>query len=452
MATGGLGWCTRSEAYLLDKKDQPKPVLASPVTSLVLNVRDQGAIGDGQTKDTSALQRALDRCAVLGGGEVQVPAGNYLTGTLRIRSKTRLHLQAGAVLLGSPDLSDYPLTQVRWEGRWHEGYASLITATEATNVTISGPGRVVASTEMKGRLEPTTQRRHPALLEFTSCAQLLVEGCDVQGNDMWCVHPTYCEQVVFRDLAVRGGADGMDVDSCRHVVIEGCTFATGDDCISLKSGRGAEGLAIGRPTEDVQIRGCTFSDAHWACIGIGSETSGGIRDVAIEHCKCLGAETYAIYIKSRPGRGAFLENIAVTDFEVSGAQQGFLRLNLLDSGKQDECPVAGLEGIPLVRNFRFKNIRVDAVPVLVDAKAIHPDRPLVGFSLEDVSGTCARGMQLANMQDVRLAAIHVTGYTGPLLSTYRVSGRGLEGAVPMDAPKLPDPVLNESPAACLAKA
>ncbi len=105
------------------------------------------------------------------------------------------------------------------------------------------------------------------------------------------------------------GADGIDVDSCRHVIIDGCEFETRDDCISLKSGRGEEGYTILRPTEDVRISNCTFTDAYWACIGIGSETSGGIRNVRVEHCKCLGARTYAIYIKSRPGRGAYIEDI-----------------------------------------------------------------------------------------------------------------------------------------------
>lgn len=163
---------------------------------------------------------------------------------------------------------------------------------------------------------------------------------------MWSIHPVYCENVTFKNVTVESGADGIDVDSCRHTVIDGCTFATSDDCISLKSGRGAEAYTINRPCEDVRISNCTFNDRFFACIGIGSETSAGIKDVMVEHCKCVGARTQAIYIKSRPGRGACVENVSVNDFEVSGAQQGFLRLNNLNSGKQDEFPVPGVEGIP----------------------------------------------------------------------------------------------------------
>jgi polygalacturonase len=223
-------------------------------------------------------------------------------------------------------------------------------------------------------------------------------------------------------------------------VIDGCTFDTGDDCISLKSGRGAEAYTLLRTTVDVRITNCSFADANFACIGIGSETSGGIRGVRIEHCKFLGARSYAIYIKSRPGRGAFIEDITADDLDVSGMQAGFLRINMLDSGKQDEFSVAGDEGIPTVRNFRFTNVRVVDVPTLVNASAIHPRKPLDGFTLSNVTGICGKGIALANVRNARLSSIKVTGYTGPLLSIANVTGTGLAGAITVDAPKLPDPV------------
>jgi polygalacturonase len=413
---------------------------SSPKPMVKLNVRDFGATGDGSTKDTLAVQQALDRCSTLGGGEVTVPAGEYLTGALFLRSNTVLRIEDGATLHGSPDLADYPLTQVRWEGRWIKGYIGYISATDANNIAITGKGKIVGNTAIKGRVDRQTGLRHPALLEFTNCRDVTVEECYTQQNDMWSIHPTYCENVVFRNMTVNGGADGIDVDSCRHVVIDGCTFATADDCISLKSGRGEEGYTIQRPTEDVRISNCTFHDLHWACIGIGSETSAGIRNVRVEHCKCLSARTFAIYIKSRPGRGAFIEDITMNDLEVSGAQQGFLRFNILNSGKQDEFPVPGDEGIPTIRNFRFSNIRVTDVPMLVDGVGIHPHKPLDGFSLTNVTGTCGKGIYLANIHRAELRNIHVTGYSGALLNTYQVTGTGLTGAVPLEPPKLPDPI------------
>jgi len=423
----------------------PKPVDKPPRNALRLDPRDFGAKGDGATKDTAALQTALDRCAVLGGGEVVVSAGAYLTGALRMGSNTTLLLEDGATLQGSPDLADYPVTQVRWEGRWTPGYVGLVWAQGAHDVAITGKGKILGSKAIPGRIEKATGLRHPALLEFVDVQRLSVTEVHTEQNDMWSIHPVYCDDVLFRGVIVKGGADGIDVDSCRRVVIDRCDFDTVDDCISLKSGRGLEGAMIDRPTEDVTITDCVFRDHRWACIGIGSETSGGIRKVLVERCKCLAAYTFAIYIKSRPGRGAFIEDIAMRDLEVSGAGGGFLRLNLLDSGKQDPFPVAGLEGIPTVRNFTFERIQVRDAPVLVEAVNIHPDKPLDGFTLKDITGSAGRGMSLANMRNVTLKNIDVVVAEGPKLAISNVTGRGLAGAVSLNTAARPAPVQATEP-------
>ena len=415
-------------------------------TDLRLDPRDFGAKGDGATKDTQALQMSLDRCAVLGGGEVVVSTGTYLTGALRLGSRTTLRIEDGATLLGSPDLADYPLVQVRWEGRWTPGYVGLVWAQGAQDIAIAGKGAIVGSNAIKHRVQEGTGLRHPALLEFVDVQGLSVTDVRTQQNDMWSIHPVYCDDVLFRNVSVKGGADGIDIDSCRRVVIDRCDFDTVDDCISLKSGRGLEGATIGRPTEDVTITDCVFRDHRWACIGIGSETSGGIRRVLVERCQCLAAYTFAIYIKSRPGRGAFIEDIVMRDLEISGAQGGFLRLNFLDSGKQDAFPVPGMAGVPTVRNFTFERIRVKDAPVLVEATNIHPDKPLEGFVLRNITGTAGRGMTLANIRGAVLQNIDVTIAEGPKLVINNVTGRGLEGAAALKPTERPTPVVATAPA------
>lgn len=428
-----------------------------------LNVRDYGAAGDGRTKDTLALQQTIERCSDFGGGEVVIPAGDYLIGAVAIRSGVTLRIEEGATLNGSSDMADYPLSQVRWEGHFIKGYSGLISAMDAEDIGIVGPGRIVASPAIRGRLERPSGLRLPALLEFVNCRNVRVENCYTQQAGMWSIHPLYCDNVTFRNVVVKSGADGIDVDSCRRVTIDGCDFDTTDDCISLKSGRGTEGNTIARPTEDVHISNCTFRDQVWACIGIGSETSGGIRNVHVEHCKCLQAGTFAIYIKSRPGRGAFIEDISMNDLEVSGASLGFLRFNILNSGVEDKPNlVPGDNGIPTIRNFNFSNIKVKDVPILVDGSSIHPKKPLEGFSLIDVTGTCGnipgtrpRGfpektpamITLANIHHAVLRGIHVevTDFKGPLLATHNVTGTGLAGAKPLDTSdmvKVPDPILS----------
>lgn len=409
-----------------------------PATGLRIDPRTLGAKGDGTTKDTVALQQALDRCAVMGGGEVVVASGRYLTGALRIGSNTVLRVEEDAALLGSPDLSDYPVVQVRWEGRFVPGYVGLIWAQDARSVGITGKGRIVASDAIPGRVAKTGLR-HPALLEFTDVRGLSITDISGEQNDMWAVHPVFCDDVIFRGVTLKGRADGIDVDSCRRVHIDACDFDTVDDCISLKSGRGMEGTTIARPTEDVTITDSVFRDHRWACIGIGSETSGGIRRVLVERCRFLLAHTFTIYLKSRPGRGAFIEDITMRDLDVSGAGYGFLRLNFLDSGKQDQFPVSGLVGIPTVRNFTFERIRVKDVPILVEAVNIHPDKPLDGFTLRDVTGTAGHGITLANMRRVELAGINVNIFSGPKVAAENVTGRGLDQAVKLVPPARPTP-------------
>jgi len=405
-----------------------------------LNVRDFGAKGDGTSVDTAAFQTALDRCAALGGGEVLVPAGDYLIGAIQLRSRTTLRLSEGAILRGVGDMDTYPVTQVRWEGKWIPGHIALIYAMDAHDIGVIGPGKILGNESLGGRPRPGSPLRHPALIEFIRCNGIHLEGFSTQYKSMWSVHPTSCENITIKNLTIRstgGNGDGIDIDSCKHVTITGCDIATGDDCISLKSGRGSEAFAMLQTTEDVHISDCTFADSIFACIGIGSETSGGIRDVWINNCNFTGAHTYAFYIKSRPGRGAFVENIFADGLDVSNCTQGFLRLNMANSGIQDQEPVPGMEGIPTARNWRFSNVVVHDVPKLVQATELDPRKPLDGLWLTNFSGTCKEGIALANVRHAVLKNIHVTGYSGPLLSTYDVTGTGLAGAAALEAPKPP---------------
>jgi hypothetical protein len=429
-------------------KPKPDPqVSAKP--NLTLNVRDYGALGDGTTKDTAAIQKTIDSCAVLGaigGGEVLIPAGNYLTGALQLRSHTYLRLAPDAVITGSPDMNDYPVTQVRWEGRWIPGHIALIYGIDANDTGIIGPGKIIGADSLGGRPRPDSPLRHPALIEFINGTNLRFEDFSTSYHLMWSLHPTQCRFVAIKNLTIRstgGNGDGIDIDSCQHVIIDHCDIATGDDCISLKSGRGAEAASQINPaitTEDVTITNCTFADSIFACIGIGSETSGGIRNVRISDCKFTLAKTFAVYIKSRPGRGAFIEDISCNNLDVSGTTGGFLRFNILNSGLMGEDPVPGDDGIPTIKNFRFTNIKVTDVPTLVEGTGIHPHKPLEGFTLANVSGTCAKGIFLANIKNADIRDIKVTGFTGSLLNTSNVTGKGLTGATQIDPPKLPDPI------------
>jgi polygalacturonase len=390
-------------------------------TPKTFNVCDFGAKGDGETSDTRAFQKTLDTCAVSGGGQVIVPAGRYLIGSVQMGYQTILKLEPNSVIIGSSDPNDYPMIDIRWEGRWQPGRRALIYAANVDHTGIIGPGRIEGNPRMAAPQNP----RGAVVLEPINCNDVRWEDFTVTQGGNWATHPTYCTDVVIKNVTIRGNRDGIDIDSCKNVHIEDCSIDTGDDAISLKSGRGMNGARIGRPTEDVVIKDCTLTSRIFAGIGIGSETSGGVRNVRIEGCK-FNCRTFAIYIKTRIGRAGVTENIHGEDIDVLGG--GFLRINLTQGGNTNtfDDPVEGLLGYPSARNLSFSNVRLHDASEIIRATQIVPEKPVQGLSLENITGTAARGMNLCHIRDLALKDINVTGFSGPLLITEDVTGTGLD--------------------------
>src|ERR1700722_12615315 len=227
------------------------------------------------------------------------------------------------------------------KGRWEPGRRGLIYATNADYVSIVGPGTIEGNAKVAAPQNP----RGAVVLEAVSCSNVRWQDFTLTQGGNWATHPVYCDNVFICEVTITGKRDGIDIDSCRHVLIDGCHIDTSDDSISLKSGRGAQAMAIGRPTEDVLITNCTLVDHRFACIDIGSETSGGIRNVRITHCS-FNAHSAGIYIKTRTGRAGVIENISGDDLDVLDG--GFLRINLVSTGNSNtvDDAVAGLAGYP----------------------------------------------------------------------------------------------------------
>lgn len=396
-------------------QEQTKPEQTS------YNVRDFGAAGDGVTSDTRAFQKALDTCAVSGGGQVIVPEGRYLIGSVQMGFQTILKLEPNSVIVGSPDPEEYPMIDIRWEGRWQPGRRALIYADNVDHIGIIGPGRIEGNPRMAMAQNP----RGSVVLEPINCNDVRWEDFTVTQGGNWTTHPTYCTNVSIKNVTIQGQRDGIDVDSCKDVLIENCNIQTGDDCISLKSGRGMDGARIGKPTEDVVIKNCNLTCRVFAGIGIGSETSGGVRNVRVEGCK-FNCRSYAIYIKTRFGRAGVTENIHAEDIDVLSG--GFLRLNLTEGGNTNtyDDPVEGLLGYPLARNLSFKNIRLNNATEIIKATQVSSEKPVQGLSLENVTGTALKGMNLCHIRNLALKDINVTGFSGKLLTIEDVTGTGLD--------------------------
>ncbi len=398
----------------------------TPANPPSFDVRDYGAKGDGQTKDTAALQKALDACAAAGGGTVVAPPGVYLTGSIVLGANTTLKLDRGASIVGSPDLADYPLLpSVRWEGEFRAGHRALLTADKADHVAIEGPGAIFGPPiSLSSRRNP----RGPVLIEISDASHVRLEGFTTQYERLWSIHLLFCRDVTARNLVIRSvgaNGDGIDLDSCRDVVIEHCDINTGDDAIALKSGRGLAAQRLGRPTENVVIRDCSLFSSIFAGLAFGSEMSGGIRNIRIERCT-IGGRQNGISIKSRNGRGGYFEDIKGEDLAIIDAGT-FLDINLMTKGIQASDPVPGpVDQWARFQHVSFHHVQVRHVRTLVSAGKIPAERPMDGLSLKDITGTCDRGITITNANQVELAGIDVTGYSGPLLTTEHVTGTGLE--------------------------
>ncbi len=336
---------------------------------------------------TLALARAIAACARDGGGRVVVPSGRWPTGAIRLQSNVDLHLEEGATLAFSTRPSDYPLVGTRFEGVECTGFSPLIYASESENVAVSGSGVLdgCASDENwwswakgKGRRDQADRQAlfamaetgvpaglrvfgpghflRPSFIEFVRCRNAEVEGVSIVRSPMWEIHPVLCQNVTVLGVRVSSHGpnnDGCDPESCRGVLIDGCVFDTGDDCIAIKSGRNADGRRIGVPSEDIVIRGCTMKDGHGG-VTIGSEVSGGCRNVFVEGCTMDSPNlARAFRIKSNAMRGGVIENVYARGITIGAVEDAVLSIELL----YEEGAAGGYP--PVVRNINLNGVTSD---------------------------------------------------------------------------------------------
>jgi len=396
-----------------------------------LNVRTFGAVGNGQAKDTAAFQKALDAARDAGGGIVYIPGGSYLIGSITVGSNTTLQFSRAAMLTGSPDIADYPLGTVRYEGEYVSGHRALISATNASNVTLTGPGWIFGPPASLSRLRSP---RGPVLLEFTACANVTLDGFTAQYQMLWTIHPLLCTNFTARNLIIRSvgsNSDGIDVDSCSGVLIDHCNIDTGDDAIALKSGRGQAAVTLARPTENVEITHCSLLSSIFGALAIGSEISGGIRHIHVADCVLSGHQN-SIFIKSRDGRAGFIDDINGENLTVYNSPT-FVCFNLAATGIQATDPVPGdVAQWTRATNIRFANVELinvtDAVLVrpLKGLDGIPAAVPADGLSFTNIHGTATHGFTLTNIANVTISNLALTGYTLPLFTLKNVQGTGLE--------------------------
>jgi exo-poly-alpha-galacturonosidase len=293
--------------------------------SKIFNVLSFGAIGDGKTKNTLAIQKAINACAK--GGTVYIPAGKFLCGALFLKSDMTLFIEEGGVLKGSVDIQDYaPFILNRFEGWEMKTYASLINAGNmdrnggynVTNLSICGKGTISGggSTLGNAMIKANGIRSRGRLICIMNGQNINIQGLNIENPPCWTIHYIYCDKVTLHDLNIVSTArngDGIDPDSSTDSYIFNCKFSTGDDCIAIKSGKNPEGNLIGKPTRNIRITDCDFVKGH--SLAVGSEMSGGVSDVFIQDCK-IGNLLYGIQIKATKDRGGYVKDVIVRDCEL----------------------------------------------------------------------------------------------------------------------------------------
>ena len=376
------------------------------------------AVGDGMHDDTSAIQQAIDACAAAGGGRVVFAKGTYCTGSIALQSHVTVEVPDGVVIQGSAEKADYPLATARWEGMEKPAYQALFTAKHAEQIAIVGKGIIQSDRQMGARRDP----RGPTLIEPVECKDVTIDGPTLHTYRIWAVHPTYCENVRLSNLTIQNkgaNGDGMDIDSCTKVSIDHCSFETDDDNLSIKSGKGQEGVRVGRPSEDVSISHCSFIKGYCS-IAFGSELSGGIRNVRVEHCT-FHVGRGALYLKSRPGRAGYIEDITADDLEAGPCPLLVIDMNY--SFNVDTQGVPGVAGLTRFKNITVKNSRVVCTQAVKVVST--PDNPVDGVTLESISGTCAQAWIFTHAREVVLKNIRLTELKGKFLKLDDVQGTGL---------------------------
>lgn len=413
-ATGKAGGRTAPPAT---STSAPLPV-RTPAKEARISILQYGAKGDGTTLNTHAIQAAIDACPRH--GTVYIPSGVYLTGALFLKSDMTLQIAAGGVLQGSTNPADYlPMIPSRFEGWELSSYASLLNAgrldhqgrPNVRHLSIRGQGTIRGGGAPLARamIASHGMRSRGRLICVANCDDLEVQGLTLENSPCWTLHFIYSRNISCHDLTIKStveNGDGIDPDSSINCDIFNCTFSTGDDCIAIKSGKNPEGNAIDRPTEHVRISDCRFERGH--AIAIGSEMSGGVRDVRIEDC-VAGNLLFGLQIKGTKDRGGYVEDVTVRDCEL----QKIMIVTEVNYNN-DGTPAPSQ---PYFRDFHFSNIDMTkanpAEPVILIQGFPAPGHQTTDVTFDDIRLPASARVSIDQTKNVRFSGVTTAGGNQP---------------------------------------
>ena len=397
-----------------------------------------------------AINQAIIACSLAGGGTVVVPKGTFFTGPITLKSNVNLHVSEGATLKFSTDQSLYlPGVITSWEGIDCYNARPLIYAYGETNIAITGKGTIdgqgskeawwpmcgaprygwkegmvaqrnggrerllmygETNTPIYKRIMTPEDGMRPQLINLYSCNTVLIEDVTLLNSPFWVIHPLFCESLIVRGVNIfnRGpNGDGCDPESCKNVLIENCVFDTGDDCIAIKSGRNNDGRKWNIPSENIIVRGCQMKNGHGGVV-IGSEISGGYRNLFVENCEMDSPELdRVIRIKTSTCRGGVIENVFVRNVTVGQCREAVLRINLQYENREN-CQ-RGFT--PTVRNVHLKNVTCQKSQLGVLIIGLEDPSLVNNISVEDshFNNVAKDGNDIKSAKDVTFKNLYING-------------------------------------------
>jgi len=407
------------------------------------SVVDFGAKEGGLEKCTQAFADAINKATKAGGGYVTVPKGKYLVGPIVLKDNVCLKFDDGTEIFFSTDTEDYlPAVLSRHQGIDCYKHSAFIYANGASNIgvigkaVLHGQGKTwwdyrkaipkseepfVTLMEMAENDVPLNERVFddinktllaPCFIMPIYCKNILIEDISLKYGAYWTVNPVYCENVIIRNVSVetigeygetRNG-DGINISSCKNVLVEGCILNTGDDCITLKSGRGIDGYKKGIPTENVEIRNCVSLEGHGGVV-IGSETSGGIRNIYVHDCEFNGTDR-GLRIKTARGRGDAIENIWFENVKMGKMLKEMIKIHM--PRYTDRYPAHSLTRMtPRIRNLNFRNITCkEAGEYAIRIQGL-PEMPIESITIENIDVESEQGILLIDAAAILIKDIDI---------------------------------------------
>ncbi|WP_158826810.1 glycoside hydrolase family 28 protein [Mucilaginibacter lacusdianchii] len=471
---------TYAQAPAYSWKNLPK-VLRPVFKKDTINVLKYGAKPDGVTLNTKSINNAIAACSAEGGGVVLVPQGLFLTGPIVLKSNVNLHVSRAALLQFTADKSQYKIIEGNWEGHAAYRNESPISGTNLVNVAITGEGvidgngeiwraigkdrlteeewkRKVASggvvsengrtwypseayakaakTPRAGYIEPGSSAAaneqykdffRPNMLVLTNCKKVLLQNATFQNSPAWCLHTLMCQDLTLQGVKVRNpwnaqNGDGIDVESCKNVMIDNSTFDCGDDGICVKSGRDDEGRKRGMPTENMIVKNSVVYRAHGGFV-IGSEMSGGARNIFVTDCTFMTTDI-GLRFKTTRGRGGVVENIFIKNIAMKDIITSAILFDMYYTGKSPtEEEMANDNNIPPVteatpqfRNFYVSNVACNGADRGLMVRGL-PEMSIKNINLENITLKAKKGIDIIEGNGINLKNVYVEAVeNNPLIS------------------------------------